>query len=419
MKTVYIQGAFPVRSDSDLWPFFVDDARGIYGLYRGEFWDRLVKEEPAYKPRVIQTLVKGLESDIVSERYNAIRAMEHVWSAEGMIALRSEFQKDPHRFVGVASPDSDCPTLFTAWCQAVPWNTSEAPEEGPLVAALAEPFLFAPDFHENFLSVLGEYQPAIVKKHLVEALERCSEDVGIRYLAQLGRTQYAEAAASLKSNPALRDRFIALLWRVAHWDIHENELPFWQSIVVAAGLPPDFRPPGHSGRTPYQPPTPEQQALMERFAQQYSADQEAEKAGIRDNQMLSRMESVKPPLPYRVVIAPEAFVMASLRMESPATALFNRLTELRGKVAMAFSDWSRSQIVAGLEQGGLPKAKAESHADFIVSLGEKLSTTSGADPLAALARAAGTDVAYVTHDSGSVVDGVRMAPIHELVTLLG
>jgi hypothetical protein len=415
MKTVYIQGAFPVREDSDLWPFFVDDAKGVYGLYRGEFWDRLVKEEPAYKPRVIQTLVKGLESDVVIERYNAIRAMEHVWSAEGMIALRSEFQKSPYRFVGVASPDSDCPTLFTAWCQAVPWNVSEAPDEGPVVAALAEPFLFAPDFHENFLSVLGEYQPAIVKKHVVEALERYPDDIGIRYVAQLGRNQYVEVAASLKSNPVLRDRFIALLWRVAHWDIHENELPVWQSIVVAAGLSPDFRPPGHSGRIPYQPPTPEQRVQLEKFAQQYWAEQEAERMAVLDNRT---MESVKTSLSKRVVIAPEAFVTASLMMGSPATALFNRLVELRGKVVMAFSDWSRSEIIAGLEQGGLPKAKAESHADFIVSLGEIFAVAPNPNPLAALAHAAGTDVAYVTRDSGIVVDGVRMAPISELIQIL-
>lgn len=117
-----------------------------------------------------------------------------------------------------------------------------------------------------------------------------------------------------------------------------------------------------------------------------------------------------------VVIEPEAFVVASLVISSPATALFNRLIELRGEIVMAFSEWSRAQIVSGLAKGGMPPERAQSHTDFIVSLGKIFETQDGINPLAALAVAAGTDVAYVVRDSGPTGDGVRMAPIHELMT---
>ena len=119
-----------------------------------------------------------------------------------------------------------------------------------------------------------------------------------------------------------------------------------------------------------------------------------------------------------VVIQPEAFVLASVVLSSPATALFNKLVGVRGEVVMAFSAWSREEIVRGLEKGGLSPERAREHADFIVSLGKTFETTEGTNPLAALARAAGTDVAYVVEDSGATVDGVRLAPIHELMTAL-
>lgn len=79
---------------------------------------------------------------------------------------------------------------------------------------------------------------------------------------------------------------------------------------------------------------------------------------------------------------------------------------------------SREEIVRGLEQAGLVAERAKSHADFVVSLGTAFETKAEIDPVAALARAAGTDVAYVVRDSGAAVDGVRMAPIHELMTSL-
>jgi len=120
-----------------------------------------------------------------------------------------------------------------------------------------------------------------------------------------------------------------------------------------------------------------------------------------------------------VVIQPEAFVVASLVISSPATELFNRLVGVRGEVVMAFSAWSRAEIVKGLEQGGMAPDRAQSQADFIVSLGKMFETKDGIDPLAALALAADTDVVYVTKDSGGTVDGVRFAPIHELMTSLG
>lgn len=117
-----------------------------------------------------------------------------------------------------------------------------------------------------------------------------------------------------------------------------------------------------------------------------------------------------------VVIQPDAYVLASVVMSSPATTLFNRLVEVRGETVMAFSPWMRAEIVRGLEEHGMPPERAQSHTDFIVSLGKMFEATDG---LAALAQAAGTDVAYVVRDSGSVVDGVRLAPIHELMTELG
>lgn len=83
---------------------------------------------------------------------------------------------------------------------------------------------------------------------------------------------------------------------------------------------------------------------------------------------------------------------------------------------MAFSEWLRGEIVRGLEQRGLAPERAQGQADFIVSLGKMFEVKGGSDPLAALALAAGTDVAYVVHDSGATVEGVRMAPIHELMT---
>jgi hypothetical protein len=119
-----------------------------------------------------------------------------------------------------------------------------------------------------------------------------------------------------------------------------------------------------------------------------------------------------------VVIQAEAYVDASVVLSSPATALFNRLVELRGEVVMAFSEWLRGEIVRGLEQRGLAPERAQGQADFIVSLGTMFEVKEGIDPLAALALAAGTDVAYVVRDSGATVDGVRMAPIHELITSL-
>jgi hypothetical protein len=414
MKTVYIQGATPVREDSDLWTFFVEDSAGVYGLFRGEFWNRLVKEEPRYKPTVIKTLLRGLRSDFATERYNALRTMEHLASSDGMIAMREEFEKDPYRFVGVESPDSDCPTLYAAWCRAVPCNASEADGEGARAALLAEPFLFVPDIDYHIFGLFYWYQPSILNKHLTRALEYYAEDLLTGYLEVFDNNQCLEAAASLKPIERLRDRFISVLWKTRHWDVREEDFRSWRSIVLAAGLAADFVPEGHSGRFPHQllKPVP----VSDELAQQIADDIDALAQGRNILETPPPLSEL--PLPSRVVIAPEAFVTASLMMGSPATALFNRLTELRGTVVMAFSDWTRSEIVAGLEQSGMSRAKAESHADFIVSLGEKFSTTAEANPLAALAHAAGTDVAYVTGDSGNIVDGVRMAPIHELITLV-
>lgn len=122
----------------------------------------------------------------------------------------------------------------------------------------------------------------------------------------------------------------------------------------------------------------------------------------------------------RVVLSPEVYVAATMLAEGPPAALFNALMGRRDEIVIALSPWLLEQIRAGMVANGYTAEQAKGQSDFIGQLGLTLTPQAGGDPLAALAHAAGVDEAFCAgRPTGSVVDGVAMKPVHELITRLG
>jgi hypothetical protein len=121
-----------------------------------------------------------------------------------------------------------------------------------------------------------------------------------------------------------------------------------------------------------------------------------------------------------VVLSPEVYVAATMIADGPPAALFNALMSRRDDMVIALSSWLLDSIRTGMVASGYTADQAKGQTDFISQLGVALDPPSGGDPLAALARAAGLDEAFCAgRPTGTTVDGVRMAPIHELMTRLG
>lgn len=122
----------------------------------------------------------------------------------------------------------------------------------------------------------------------------------------------------------------------------------------------------------------------------------------------------------KIVLSPECFVAGSTSAGGPATALFNLILVERDKYPVFISEWFKSELKTALIAGGMPVAGAENQVAFISSLCKLVEVSPGGDPLVALAKASEVDVVYCAgRPTGETIEGVRMAPVSELMTKLG
>jgi len=122
----------------------------------------------------------------------------------------------------------------------------------------------------------------------------------------------------------------------------------------------------------------------------------------------------------RVVLSPEVYVAATMLADGPPAALFNALMARRDDMVIALSPWLLDAIRDGMVANGYTADQAQKQADFIAQLGVTLTPPTIGDQLAGLAQAAGVTEAFCAgRPTGTVVDGVAMKPVHELITRLG
>ncbi len=82
MTKAFIQGAGEIDESADLWPLFVADADYVYGLFPGQLWSELLAAIPSLRPRIVETLKRGLRSDDPTHRRAAIEALRFVSSPD-------------------------------------------------------------------------------------------------------------------------------------------------------------------------------------------------------------------------------------------------------------------------------------------------------------------------------------------------
>lgn len=243
MTRVILPGCGPVDEHTDLWALFVDDARGVWGLAPGELWSELVEAAPDLRERVIDVLVRGLESDEPQQRNHALRAMEHVTDARVLRALRVAFERDPARFVGVSAGDARFPTLLGAWTSAVAFNQSEDLAEAKRAVSVARPYLTSREVDPAIFSTLRAVDPEAMLDDLPSLVSALPEDRVRRLVQNIDVERLPEAAQRLRTAPKdVQDAFVKAVWHVLAPD-RFGQYAAWESVMAALGRSPATRLP--------------------------------------------------------------------------------------------------------------------------------------------------------------------------------
>jgi hypothetical protein len=382
-----------VDENTDLWSLFENDAHGKTGLFAGQLIHELSQRAPAWRPKLVEIIRRGLASN---------DPLERAYALHGRLELPVDgFGEDlerlslAHRDWLAKAQSPSTAKVLSLFFQAL---RREPRESESARGAFANVRGLASDSDKDLYRAWATLEPDDAIDKFISALDAGRDSLAAQLLSALNGYAPLRADDLVKlvaQRPIeTKRRFV----EIAHGVMQADQSPYahdaWLAVAEAVGCAPE--------KVPERPVETE---AMKQFT-------------ARIPQYLAAEEAAQPnTLPAALVLSSEVWVDGLRVPEGPPAQLFSLLSQQSRAVLM--SELLLADILAKLRQLGWNDAMVGAAEARVRASSSLVSVAGSTTPEIELARGANVDSVYaVGPRTGTVAEGVTFQPVHELLTAL-